>query len=86
MKITKSPNEYDIKKYYEEKAKKECDVCPYCGNKYDHPSCKELGIKGIIPMAVRYVTKGFFKMKTYEISCYWCNECGARWESDPYEI
>lgn len=86
MKIVKLLDEYDMKKYYEEKAKRKCDVCPCCGNEYDLPSSKELGIKGIIPMAVRYETKGFFKTKVYEISCYWCNECGARWESEPYEM
>lgn len=86
MKITKIPDEYDMKKYYEEKAKRGCEVCPCCGNEYDLPFFKESSKKGIIPMAVRYVTKGFFRMKTYAISCYWCNECGARWESDLYEI
>ena len=85
MKITKLPDKYDMNKYYEEQAKRGCDVCPYCGNEYNSSFFKECGKKGIIPMASKYITKGFFRMKTYKISYYWCNECGAKWESDPYE-
>lgn len=50
------------------------DVCPCCGN------------NRMITNYCRNYAKGFFKTKVYQIDVFYCHDCGAEWESEPYEM
>lgn len=75
MKITKHSDEVLRKKKAEEEANKGCDKCPCCGAPHE----RFLG-------SCRTFFGGFLFTKYLQVDCYWCNKCGAEWESDPYEI
>lgn len=76
MKITKHADEVSKKRRYKEEANKGCYTCPCCGTPYERlfGTCKNWA-----------ESKGLFKTRNMRIDCYTCDECGAEWESEPYE-
>ncbi len=76
MKITKTNKE--VSNYQQEKAKANagCDVCPCCGTTNIQPY--------MLPIHV--VEERFWKSRAYTVDCYKCDNCGAEWQSDPYDI
>jgi hypothetical protein len=101
MKIIKLSDEYDMKKYNEEKAKAECDVCPCCGESEKYFTTAKL-IKGLQTNDYSDLYKGIedlgkyrvcnkkfiqiFNKSKFVISRYKCHTCGTRWESEPYDM
>lgn len=69
-------------------ATKGCDVCPFCKSEYD----------GFPTKTVWYGTKNELKSvfslkcfipknnKYWQINHYKCSNCGAEWDSEPYEV
>ena len=74
MKITKSSAQAAQLLNQKQKALLGCNTCPCCGTPY----------KGI-PI-IRSWSKGIFKMQSYEVQCFHCQACGAKWESDKYIV
>lgn len=74
MKITKTSDEALLKRMEYLRATQGCNVCPCCGS------------DRMITNYCRNYAKGFFKTKVYQIDVYHCNDCGAEWESEPYEM
>lgn len=84
MKITYDPrngNE-DAKK----KANEHCDVCPICGETRSFGVSDECKFYGILHTGYRSDIKGFFRTRTIYADIYVCHTCGARYESDEYEV
>lgn len=74
MKITKTSDEALLKRMEYLRATQGCNVCPCCGS------------DRMITNYCRNYAKGFFKTKVYQIDVFHCNDCGAEWESEPYEM
>lgn len=82
MKITRSAKEVSRYDIIEEKANYGCrDKCPCCGKEKTG-----LGFGGTCKTwAASTGFLGFGKTKHMRVDCYSCRDCGAKWESDPYE-
>lgn len=74
MKVTKTSDMSLLKTIEYLIATQGCDACPCCGN------------NRMITNYCRNYAKGLFKTKVYQINVFHCNDCGAEWESEPYEI
>ena len=74
MKIIKTSDEALLKRIEYLRATQGCNVCPCCGS------------DRMITNYCRNYAKGFFKTKVYQIDVFHCNDCGAEWESEPYEM
>ena len=87
MKITKYSNEALKLKTERDNANIGCSICPCCGETNDTLSYIKAGVlnKGIFSGIQRSWVEGFFKMRYMKADCYYCETCGAEWESDPYE-
>lgn len=92
MKITKNPDKYDMNVYLKEKVLKECYTCPFCGenrkfgismDKDGVP--KSHGIQDGIYYNI-YVSVSLFKKQLMKVNKFSCTTCGAKWESDPYDV
>ena len=87
MKITKWSNEVNISNEKRIIANIGCNICPCCGEVKDTFYYIKQGIlnKGIFSGIQKSWIEGFFKMRHMKADCYYCETCGAEWESDPYE-
>lgn len=73
LKISDKPTDTQIER---SNANKGCFVCPCCGNS---------NVKHYLDPIV--YKKGFlFWEKRYRFDCYTCQECNARWQSEPFEV
>ena len=87
MRITKSAYDVALEKYQKEMGENEqereyilahdgCDKCPCCGK--PNPSFGENQQR-------HNFKQGHGLFITYgQIDSYWCEECGSKWESDPF--
>lgn len=87
MKITRTSKEYKTKIQLKEEALRGCDVCPCCGSKNVHRYDVDClyGIKkndGTISQLLFLIPK---INKWYVVEKFLCKDCGAEWQSDPYE-
>ena len=53
--------------------------------RYSSHNQNEQSIEGQLEYCRNYA-KGLFKTKVYQINVFHCNDCGAEWGSEPYEI
>ena len=94
MKIITTQEQSLRRKAREAKANAGCDICPCCGESKE--SWEYLGDnilnKGIVRGVQRTVEvktkvallRWFSSAKTKTVNSYWCQTCGAEWESDPF--
>lgn len=100
MKIIKTKVEALKENQVREAALAGCDICPCCRENKSHLFYIKRGItnKGIVSGICRNwygkyksdsgILYNFFhteKNKYYQVDCFSCLTCGAKWESDPYQ-
>ena len=71
MKITLTKKQIEKNKKRRDKANKGCDRCPCCGSYI----CAH-------KLSVQEKIIGLFHV--YYVDLYWCDNCGAEWQSDKY--
>lgn len=76
MKILKISDKPTVMQKERTEANKGCDICPCCGNE---------DIKQYLD-PVTYKKGFWFWKRFYRIDCYTCQECNARWQSEPFEV
>lgn len=88
MKITKTSNEAKTLEDRKALANIGCYTCPCCGETKLSIEYFAEGVlhKGLIVGICRTWAKGLFKFRYMRVDCYYCDTCGAKWESDPYEV
>lgn len=89
MKIVKTSKEARQEKMGREAANAGCTICPCCGEKKSwwHYMRKGKPNKGVSSHGiVRRWSQGVFRPRMMQCDVYYCNTCGAEWESDPYEV
>lgn len=89
MKVTRSSQAALSAQQRRQLANAGCEVCPCCGEtrnflEYFNEGILNKGLSG--PMTCKHWAEGLFRTRYLQADCYSCYTCGARWESEAYEI
>ena len=75
MKIIKTPEQAYSEKLNKEFILQAAKVCPFCGT---------ISNSLFNPIKTVEVKTGFLKTTFKTVTCFECDNCGAKWDSDPY--
>lgn len=82
MRVTKTSEQAYASLNRKRRANRGCNMCPCCGEDKPTTYYGPFEHKGILTGLQKHNT-GFFSSGTV-CDLYFCETCGAEWESDPY--